>query len=102
MRKVLNNYITAFDDADKIMLVLPSARGISICSFIIVICAPVGVASASIASTSISLVFLVGNGNLKTFLKAMEKKKKHTKIVSFIRCKLYSIEKIISKGTNRG
>ena len=43
-----------------------------------VICAPVGIASANIASAIISLVFLVGNGILKTFLKTMEKKKKQT------------------------
>ena len=62
-----------------------------------VICAPVGIANANIASAIISLVFLVGNGILKTFLKTMEKKKKQTKIVSFVKSKLYNIERIISK-----
>lgn len=77
LSKVINSYITAFDGAGKTMHILPGASSVvSIFLFVIAVCAPVGIATASIASaSSISLVFLVGNGILKTFLKIIKRKR---------------------------
>ena len=54
--------------------------------------APVGIANASI-----SLVLLVSNRILRTFLKTRKKRKKPRKIVLLVRFKLNIIEKITSK-----
>lgn len=67
MSDVLNKYITALDYADKILLVLSSASfDCFICSIAAIMSAPVGIVNASI-----SLVLLVRNLILKTFLKTI-------------------------------
>ena len=64
MNKTHNKYITAFNYADKTLLLLPSATsGVSLLSFTTVIAMPVGIANAS----SVSLVFCIVNGIVKMF-----------------------------------
>ena len=94
MSDVLNKYITALDYADKILLVLSSASfDCFICSIAAIMSAPVGIVNASI-----SLVLLVRNLILKTFLKTIWKKRiKPRKIVSLVRVKLNIIEQLRSK-----
>ena len=47
-RKKLNNYVTAFDYIDRVLIVLSATSGgVSIISFTSIIGAPVGIASAS-------------------------------------------------------
>lgn len=68
--KRLNKYITVVNYTDKILLVLPGASsGVFLFSSNPVIGTPVG-----IASTSISLVFLIGNRVVKMFLKIIGRK----------------------------
>ena len=63
MSKTLYKYITSLDYAGKALLVLSDAgSGVSLLSFTTIIGTPVG-----IASTSISVVFLVTNGMSKCF-----------------------------------
>ena len=70
-----------------------TSSGISLCSFFVVISAPVNIASASI-----SLAFLVGYGILEMFLKAMGKKRtKHLGVVLLASSKPNIIKKIIFK-----
>ena len=67
MSDVLNKYITALDYTDKILLVLSSASfDCFICPIAAITGAPVGIVNASI-----SLVLLVSNLILKTFLKTI-------------------------------
>ena len=72
MSKKLNKYIASFDYFDKSFIVL-SARGgrIYIASFATVICAPVGIASASL-----SFAFPITTGIVKTSYKQYEIKRK--------------------------
>ena len=71
MSKKLSKYMTTLHYTDKALLVLSGASNdVSLCSFTTAIDAPVVIASANIC-----LVFLTSNGNLKTFLKTMGKKK---------------------------
>ena len=72
MSKKHSKYITVRDYTDNTLLVLSGTdRGVSLLSFTTVIAMPVG-----IASTSISLVFLIINGIVKIFLKQWERKEK--------------------------
>ena len=51
--KKLSKYVAAFDYIDKILIVLSAATGrVSICSFMSVVGAPVGIASASFTLTT--------------------------------------------------
>ena len=60
------------------------SSGVSLYSFGTVVCAPVGMASASI-----SLVFLISDETLKTFSETMKtKRNKHRKIILLARSKL--------------
>ena len=71
MSKTLNKCITALHYAGKASLVLPGVRrGVSLCSFTVVIGAPVGIASASI-----DLVFLVSSRIVIIFLKSIKREK---------------------------
>ena len=91
MSKKHSKYITVRDYTDNTLLVLSgTASGVSLLSFTTIIAMPVG-----IASTSISLVFLIINGIVKIFLKQWERKEK--KISLLVRSKLNGIEKMISK-----
>ena len=92
MNKKPSEYTAAVDYADKTELVLSGASSrVSLYSFTAAIGTPVGIAS-------ICLVFLISNGIVKIFLKAMGREKnKHIKIALSARSKINSIEKIISK-----
>ena len=74
MIKVINRYITAFDYAGKNLLVLGASCGVSICLFVTVIGAPVGIQSAGN-----DLVLLFSNRIHETFLKTMGRKKQGQK-----------------------
>ena len=77
MSRNLSKYIASFDYLDRSLIVLSVATGsISIASFATAIGAPVGIMSASC-----SLAFSITTGFVKTFLKTIRNKKKHTKIV---------------------
>ena len=91
MSKNLSKYIASFEYLDKSLIVLSVATGsISIASFATAIGAPVGIMSASC-----SLAFSITTGFVKTFLKTIRNKKKHTKIVMLARSN--SIESKISE-----
>ena len=89
MSKGRSKYIASFDYFDKSLIVLSVTAGsISIASFVIVIGAPVGMASASS-----SLAFSMTAGIVKKLLKTTKnKKRKHNKIDMLARSKLNSIE----------
>ena len=72
MSKKLNEYITAFDYIDKILIVLCATTG-GIIFFTSIIGIPAGIASAS--ST---LVFSLTTGLIKKLLKVTRKKKEKT------------------------
>ena len=93
-RKKLNNYVTAFDYIDKVLIVLSATSdGISIISFRSITGAPVGIASASFTQ-----IFSLTTGIAKKLLNiTRKKKKKHDKILIFTKSKLNSIEKFISQ-----
>lgn len=75
MSKKHSKYITVRDYTDNTLLVLSGTdSGVSLLSFTTIIAMPVG-----IASTSISLVFLIINGIVKIFLKQWERKEKKKK-----------------------
>ena len=74
MSNRVKKYIAALNYADKILIVLSDASsGVSLNLFTTLIGTLFGIASASI-----SLVFFISNGIVKTFLKTMEKKKINT------------------------
>ena len=89
MGKGRSKYIASFDYFDKSLIVLSVTAGsISIASFVTVIGAPVGMASASS-----SLAFSMTAGIVKKLLKTTKnKKRKHNKIDMLARSKLNSIE----------
>ena len=76
--KKLYKYVTTFDYTDKILIDLSAASsGVSIISFISIIGAPVGIASASL-----TLIFSLTTGIAKKLLNiARNKKKQHDKIL---------------------
>ena len=70
--KKLSKYVTAFDNADKVLIVLSATSGgVSITSFTSIVGAPVGIASASFA-----LIFPLTTGIVKKLLHITRKKKK--------------------------
>ena len=92
MSKRLSKYIASFYYFDKSLIVLSVTSG-SIASFVTVIGAPVGKASASF-----SFSFSMSTAIVKKILKTTQnKKKKHDKIVMLARSKLNSIESKISE-----
>ena len=92
MSKRLSKYIASFYYFDKSLIVLSVTSG-SIASFVTVIGAPVGKASASF-----SFAFSMSTAIVKKMLKTTQKKKqKHDKIVMLARSKLNSIESKISE-----
>ena len=92
--KKLNKYVTTFDYIDKILIVLrATSSGVSIISFINIIGAPVGIASASL-----TLIFSLTTGIHRKLLNiTRNKKKKHDKILMLAKSKLNSIETLISQ-----
>ena len=90
----LNKYVTAFHYMDKILIVLSAtSSGVSIISFITIVGAPVGIASASL-----TLIFSLTTGIVKKLLNITKnKKKKHDKILMLAKSKLNSIETLISQ-----
>ena len=90
----LNKYITAFDNIDKILVILiATSGGVSIISFTSAIGAPVGIVSASF-----TLIFSLTTGIVKTLLDITRKKRKnHDKILMLTKSKLNSIDPLISQ-----
>ena len=89
----ISNYISAFDYADKVFIVLSVSFGsLSIASHATVVGIPVGIAGASL-----TLVFTACMGVVKKLLSVTrKKKKKHNKIISLANTKLNIIEMLLS------
>ena len=78
IRKI-SKYIVAFDYADKVFITRSASFGtLSIASYATVVGTPAGIAGASL-----TLIFTITNGVVKTLLK-----KKHNKIIALARSKL--------------
>ena len=92
--KKISKYIVAFDYADKVFITLSASFGtLSIASYATIVGIPAG-----IAGVSLTLIFTITTGVVKTFLNITRKrKKKHNKIIALARCKLNIIEKLISQ-----
>ena len=92
--KKISKYIVAFDYADKVFISLSASFGaLSIASYATVVGIPVG-----ITGTSLTLIFTVTTGVIKTLLNiTIKKKKKHNKIIALARSKLNIIENLISQ-----
>ena len=89
-----SKYIVTFDYADKLFITLSASFGtLSIAS-----CATVVEIPAGIAGASLTLIFTVTTGVVKTLLNiTRKKKKKHNKIIALARSKLNIIENLISQ-----
>ena len=83
--KKISKYIVAFDYADKVFITLSASFGtLSIASYATVVGIPAGIAGASL-----TLIFTITTGVVKTFLNiTRKKKKKHNKIIALARNKL--------------
>ena len=94
MLKKISKYIVAFDCADKLFITLSASFGtLSIASYATIVEIPVGIAGASL-----TLIFTVTTGEVKTLLNITRKKKeKHNKIIASARSKLNIIENLISQ-----
>ena len=92
--KKLSKYIVAFDYGDKVFITLSASFGtLSIASCAAIVGIPVGIAGASL-----TLIFTVTTGVVKTLLNiTRKKKKKHNKIIALGRNKLNIIENLISQ-----
>ena len=83
--KKLSKYVSAFDYIDKVLIVLNATTGgVCIISHVTVVGAPVGIASAGF-----TIVFSLATATIK--------KEKHDKIVMLAKCKLNSIETLVSQ-----
>ena len=93
IRKI-SKYIVAFDYADKVFITLSASFGtLSIASYATVVGIPAGIAGASL-----TLIFTVMTGVVKTLLNiTRKKKKKHNKITALARSILNIIENLISQ-----
>ena len=91
--KKISKCIVAFDYADKVFITLSASFGtLSIASYATVVGIPAGIAGASL-----TLIFTVTTGVVKTSLNiTRKKKKKHNKIIALARSKLNIIENLIS------
>ena len=87
--KKISKYIVAFDYADKLFYTLSASFGtLSIASYATIVEIPVGIVGASL-----TLIFTVTIGVIKTLLNiTRKKKKKHNKIITLARSKLNIIE----------
>ena len=92
--KKISKYIVAFDYADKLFITLSALFGtLNIASYATVVGIPAGIAGASL-----TLIFTVTTGVVKTLLNiTRKKKKKHNKIITLARSKLNIIENLISQ-----
>ena len=92
--KKIIKYIVAFDYADKLFITLSASFGtLSIASYATVLGIPAGIVGASL-----TLIFTVTTGVVKTLLNfTRKKKKKHNKIIALARSKLNIIENLISQ-----
>ena len=91
--KKISKYIVAFDYADKLFITLSASFGtLSIASYATVVGIPAGIAGASL-----TLIFTIATGVVKTFLNINRKKKKKHKIIALARSKLNIIENLISQ-----
>ena len=92
--KKISKYIVAFDYADKVFITLSASFGtLSIASYATIVGIPEGIAGASL-----TLIFTVTTGVVKTLLNTTRKKKnKHNKIIALARTKLNIIENLISQ-----
>ena len=83
--KKISKYIVAFDYADKRFITLSASFGtLSIASYATVVGIPAGIAGASL-----TLIFTVTTGVVKTLLNITRKnKKRHNKIIALARSKL--------------
>ena len=92
--KKISKYIVSFDYADKVFITLSASFGtLSIASYATVVGIPAGIARASL-----TLIFTVTTGVVKTLLNiTRKKKKKHNKIIALARSKLNIIENLISQ-----
>ena len=72
--KTISKYIVAFDYADKLVITLSASFGtLSIASYATIVGTPVGIAGASL-----TLIFIITTGVVKTLLNITRKKKKNT------------------------
>ena len=92
--KKISTYIVAFDYADKVFITLCASFGtLSIASYATIVGIPAGIAGASL-----TLIFTITTGVVKTLLNiTRKKKKKHNKIIALARSKLNIIENLISQ-----
>ena len=92
--KKISKYIVAFDYADKVFITLSASFDtLSIASYATVVGIPAGIAGASL-----TLIFTVTTGVVKTLLNiTRKKKKKHDEIIALARSKLNIIENLISQ-----
>ena len=94
MLKKISKYIVAFDYADKLFITLSASFGtLKIAPYETIVGIPVGIAGASL-----TLIFTVTTGVVKTLLNiTRKKKKKHNKVIALARSKLNIIENLISQ-----
>ena len=92
--KKISKYIVVFDYADKVFITLSAAFGtLSIALYATVVGIPAG-----IVGVSLTLIFTIRTGVVKTLLNiTRKKKKKHNKIIALARSKLNIIENLISQ-----
>ena len=92
--KKFSKYVAAFDYIEKILIVLSATTGgVSACSFMSIVGAPIVIASASF-----TLIFYLTTEIIKKLLSiTRNKKKKHDKILMLAKSKLNSIETLISQ-----
>ena len=90
----ISKYIVAFDYADKVFITLSASFGtLSIASYAAAVGMPAGTGGASL-----TLIFTITTGVVKTLLNVTrKKKKKHNKIIALARSKLNIIENLISQ-----
>ena len=92
--KKITKYIVAFDYADKDFITLSASFAtLSIASYATVAGIPAGITGASL-----TLIFTITTGVVRTLLNITRKKKKrHNKIIALARSKLNIIENLISQ-----
>ena len=92
--KKISKYIVAFDYAGKVFITISASFAtLSIASYATVVGIPAGIAGASL-----TLIFTVATGVVKTLLNiTRKKKKKHNKIIALARSKISIIENLISQ-----
>ena len=92
--KKISKYIVAFDYADKLFITLSASFGtLSIVSYATVVGITAGITGASLTS-----IFTIVIGVVKTLLNiTRKKKKKHDKIIALARSKLNIIENLKSQ-----